>query len=73
MVGYAENSKILHSKINGLVADGYNAAAVVCEAINTEIEDVSISDTSVSAENLAGTVAAISKNSTMKGIKVGGT
>ena len=73
LVGIAINSKVLNSTVDGVSVEGYNAAGVVCEAINSEIEDVSVRDTSVSAENVPGPVAAILKNSTIKGTEVSGT
>lgn len=73
VAGYAINSKISGVKIIGGKINGENAAAVVGKAVDSEIENISVSDTSVTAEKYAGIVAAISKNSTMKEIKVGRT
>ena len=73
VVGYAENSKVVDSKVNGMKINGENAGGAVGKAVDSEIQNIAVDDTSVTAEKYAGGIAGISINSSIKGIKVGGT
>ena len=73
VVGYAENSKVINSKLNGVKINGEIAGGAVGKAVDSEIENISVGDTSVTAEKYAGGIAGIAINSSIEGIKVGGT
>lgn len=73
VVGYAQNSKVINSKLNGVKINGEYAGGAVGKAVDSEIENISVDDTSVTGEKYAGGIAGISINSSIKGTKVGGT
>ena len=63
VVGYAENSKIINSKLNGVKINGETAGGVVGKAVDCEIENVFVNDVSVTGEKYAGGIAGIFINS----------